>query len=320
MSSKKSLSIWIAPLSNNIIEAATSINNKYKKNVIGFIISENQVSDKGYTGYSVDILHKKLNEESDISPFILRDHSSCEESILDKDLEWLNGIHIDPFKGGHTDPFAKTLETILYCWAKNPDVFFEVGTEEAIFHYNAVYLDGLLKYLKNNLPTQAFARIKYAVIQCGTKLKDGKNIGVTDLGSLKAMTEVCLNYGLIPKEHNGDYQSEYSIKEKATVSPNLSINIAPEVGFVESDTIYSMLNPRDKLVFFDLCRFNPNTKKWFSDDYDYRANQKTVVGSCGHYLYNNKEFNRIVSSYSVKEEVLRNLNSYLEQKISAINS
>ena len=63
----------------------------------------------------------------------------------------------------------------------------------------------MLKYLKTYLKKEQFDAIKFTVIQSGTGLKENINIGSYDVQRLTDMVNVCKSYGMLSKEHNGDY-------------------------------------------------------------------------------------------------------------------
>ena len=71
--------------------------------------------------------------------------------------------------------------------------------------------------LYNSLPTKIFKQIKYLVIQSGTSLKETTNTGEYDKGRLLSMINVAKHWGLISKEHNGDYIPSTLIKEKMSL-------------------------------------------------------------------------------------------------------
>lgn len=302
--------LWIAPLSKEIIEITAKINNA-NGDFIGFIISENQVSKKGYTGFTVPSLRSIANQSFKKSPLIIRDHCKCEEEQLKEDCLYLDGIHIDPFK--LDDPFKRTLDALRFCETQNSRLFYEIGTEEAIFKYDSCYLEDLLLYLKENF--DAFGKIKYAVIQSGTKLKDGRNTGEEDLLALRYFWTVCYNFGKVPKIHNGDYLSNGSIQTQNSIAP-LAINIAPEVGFIQSCTIYDNCVPKDKEALFKLCMSNKNTLKWFSENFDFFAAKRIVVSSCLHYNYQNDFVQRLIAQNST--EIKLNLYEYLVGKLCSL--
>lgn len=318
---KKLPKLWIAPLSENIVQAAVDVFDDGDRN-IGFIVSENQVGGekKGYTGLNAALLKEILDQKFSLgAPPIMRDHSSCDKDILKFDCKYFQGIHIDPFKK-NLNPFKETAEALDYCFAANPELFFEVGTEEAVFKYSEFYLGDFLDYLKQVLAPEVFSRIVFAVVQCGTKLQDGYNTGSYSETTLVASHKLCRSYNLLPKEHNGDYQSNEQLSKKALVTNyQFSVNIAPEVAFVESAAIYDNSNRALQSKLFDLCMKNPNRKRWFSDDYEFSSNRRIVVASLCHYLYQSEEFKNLVNFDShLKGQINLHLREYLVGKISSI--
>jgi len=110
---------------------------------------------------------------------------------------------------------------------------------------------------------EIFQKIKYLVIQCGTKLLETLNIGTYDSEKLQKMLLVCKKYNLIAKEHNGDWISYDIVKEKENYGLTC-INIAPEFGEIESSVIINHFkqNPKDLDDFFSICYESNTWKKW----------------------------------------------------------
>ena len=46
-------------------------------------------------------------------------------------------IHIDPWKKypSYSEGLEKTIELIKYCYKQNPNIEYEIGTEEGIRHF-----------------------------------------------------------------------------------------------------------------------------------------------------------------------------------------
>ena len=161
-------------------------------------------------------------------------------------------IHIDPWK--KYPSFDKGLEwtakMIKYCHSINPELEYEVGTEESIKKFSAEDLDVFLFTLKKFLTTQQFNKIKYIVVQSGTSLKGNKNTGKYDKDRLKYMIAVAKKYNLLSKEHNGDYISVECIKSKFEIGLD-AINIAPEFGLIE--TLTYLEEGIDINKFWEIC-------------------------------------------------------------------
>ena len=124
---------------------------------------------------------------------------------------------------------------IEFCYNLNPDIQYEIGTEEAIRRFEPEELEMLVNDLHVKLDEKVFNQIKYLVIQSGTSLQENTNTGEYNKDRLLSMVEVAKSWGLLSKEHNGDYIPSDLIKEKMSLGLD-SINIAPEFGLIETQT------------------------------------------------------------------------------------
>ena len=146
---------------------------------------------------------------------------------------------------------------------------YEVGTEEAIYKYQPEELKWFLEYLKMGLTVEQFNQIKYAVVQSGTRLdlSTRTNTGTFNNRRLKSFIRVVKKYGLLSKEHNGDYLIDSFDVEMRFESGLDAINIAPEFGQIESE-YYLEECRKDKELFerlYELCYNSEKWKKWVKD-------------------------------------------------------
>ena len=88
---------------------------------------------------------------------------------------------------------------IKFCYNENPNIEFEVGTEESIRKFNVKDIDALLKDLKLNLTDKEFNQIKYVVIQSGTSLKENTNTGEYDKDRLISMINIAKKHNMLSK-------------------------------------------------------------------------------------------------------------------------
>lgn len=306
--------IYIGPMTQNVIDATIEC-VKYDNILFGFIPTRRQVEwHRGYTGYSTAefISYVKTKHENII---IERDHSGINQGISEKPSYYdfksmlydahhnIDIIHIDPWKKFKTyeSVLRETINNILFINQKNSKVLFEVGTEEAIYFYTDNLLYNLLKDLKYELGEQIFKNIKYAVIQSGTKLEGIKNIGKFDNERLIHMVEVCKNFNILSKEHNGDYLSNKEIKMRFDKGLN-AINIAPELGVIETKIlIKNIKKDADFEKIYNICLNGKKWKKWVNLT-TFRPSQEkiTLIEICGH--YHNKEIKQIVN---MNDEIIK---------------
>jgi len=208
------------------------------------------------------------------------------------DCSYLNIIHIDPWKIAKTfeEGCRLTAEYINFCYRFNPNIHFEIGTEEAIFHYEPEDLKSLLQYLYLNVPPQAYANIIYAVIQSGTSLKENRNTGNYDQKRLKTFVSICNEFGVLSKEHNGDYLTNDIITSKFECGLT-AINIAPEFGQIETK-VYVEECHRLKLfdIFYNICYKSRKWVKWVDKKFVPETNKEALVNICGHYVLSQDDF------------------------------
>lgn len=288
---------YIGPMSKNVVDCVIKHSQKHP---IGLIPSRRQVDycggyvNKWDTASFSNYLKKK-------KVLLCRDHGGPNQgldvddgmqSFLD-DCEHLNLIHIDPFKDSTSiyEAAEKTVTYIKLCFAKNPNVFYEVGTEEAIFKYEPEHLSWFLTCLKVFLSEEEFAQIKYAVVQSGTRLdlSTRTNTGNFNNGRLLNFIEVVKNFGLMSKEHNGDYLIDSFDVETRYASGLDAINIAPEFGQIESEFYLEQTKGSSLFdVLYEICYTSGKWKKWIPDES--RVSKEQIIITCGHYILSEQQF------------------------------
>jgi len=288
---------YIGPMSKNVVDCVIKHSQKYP---IGLIPSRRQVD---YCGGYVNKWDTKSfsNYLKKKKVLLCRDHGGPNQgldvddgmqSFLD-DCEHLNLIHIDPFKDSTSiyEAAEKTVTYIKLCFAKNPNVFYEVGTEEAIFKYEPEHLSWFLTCLKVFLSEEEFAQIKYAVVQSGTRLdlSTRTNTGNFNNGRLLNFIEVVKNFGLMSKEHNGDYLIDSFDVETRYASGLDAINIAPEFGQIESEFYLEQTKGSSLFdVLYEICYTSGKWKKWIPDES--RVSKEQIIITCGHYILSEQQF------------------------------
>ena len=225
-------------------------------------------------------------------------------------------VHIDPWKKypDFREGLMKTASMIEYCSFYNSRVLFEVGTEEAIRRFEVSELEALIKGLQRELSPGLFEKIKYLVIQSGTSLKGTDQTGTYDSTRLVEMITLTKKYGLLSKEHNGDYIPVEVIKEKFSLGLD-AINIAPEFGLIETQTYLSEIkDPKLFDKFWQICYDSKKWVKWVNPGFDPYYNREQLIKICGHYVLSNPEFISDIKSQfpgiddKVKQNVTKKLN------------
>ncbi len=291
--------LYIGPMSKNTVDAAIEVSD------VGFCASRRQIEyDGGYVnGWTTRSFVKYIRQNSS-DMIIVRDHAGPGQgkkeddglASLKRDAKLMDIIHIDPWKKFYyiEKGIAKTAECIEFCNKVNKNCLYEVGTEESIRKLTPDGLYIFLKGLKKRLGDQLFSKILYAVIQSGTLLEEDRNTGEYDKERLINMIDVCKEFSVLSKEHNGDYLSEDIIKGKFDLGLD-AINIAPEFGVIETMCILDRVS--DDKVFdkiYKLCYNSGKWKKWVGDDFDPLADKKQLVKICCHYVFADRKFKTIL--------------------------
>jgi hypothetical protein len=210
------------------------------------------------------------------------------------DANYFYMIHVDPwkiYKNNYEKGIQETVDIIKFITEINPNCLFEVGTEESICYFSEEQLYNFLFSLKEKLG-QLFNNIAYCVIQSGTKLQGTKNIGKFDSNRLKNMVKICEEFGILSKEHNGDYLKLEDIKYRFDLGLS-AINIAPEFGVFETDIILENINDEQKERFFNICYNSKKWEKWVNNDFDPYKNKTELIRICGHYQFSTKKFKEL---------------------------
>lgn len=299
----------LGPMSKNIVDAVIDYSAKYGVEIT-FIPSRRQV-DK-YGGYVNNWTTKDFCEyvsKKQVPTIqIQRDHGGPGQGYTDddgiesllEDAKYMNAIHIDPWKKYpvYEDALDSTITLIEKCASINPNLVFEVATEEGIRPMSLECIEIFCKDLKLRLYAEMFQKIKFVVIQCGTQLLEKENIGNFDEEKLVKMLTIAKEYGFIAKEHNGDWISSDIVRQKESLGLEY-INIAPEFGELETKIVLQHIrkNPEHFELFYTLCLESGRWKKWVSSEFDHEKNKETLILICGHYVFSHPKFIEMMTSY-----------------------
>lgn len=291
---------YIGPMSKNVVDCVIKHGQKHS---IGLIPSRRQVDFSGgyVNGWNTETFSSYVKKKNS-SVLLCRDHGGAEQGQVSDDgnksfgtdAQYLDLIHIDPFRVSETiyQAAEKTADIIEKIFEVNPNIMYEVGTEEAIFKYQPEDLNWMLGYLKIRLRMEYFNQIKYAVVQSGTRLDlaTRTNIGNYNNTRLQNFIEIVKNFDLMSKEHNGDYLTDSFDVEVRFASGLDAINIAPEYGQIESEFYLEMCS-KDNALFeqlYEICYNSGKWKKWISDVS--RVSKSQIIMTCCHYILSDKSF------------------------------
>ena len=306
-------SYYIGPMTKNVVDAILEFSEE-TGHKIGFIPSRRQVEFDG--GYANNWTTKQFAEYVDGRLPIKRDHGGPGQGFKDddgfesltEDCKYLDYIHIDPWKKypKYEDGLDWTVKMINHCYELNPNIQYEIGTEQSIREFTSNELHTLVSDLNVILDTNVFNQITHLVIQSGTSLKGNVNTGEYDSKRLNNMTEVATHWGMVSKEHNGDYIPVELIKEKFSLGLD-SINIAPEFGLIE--TISYIESGIDINKFWKICYDSKRWVKWVDDNFDPMTQKEDLIKICGHYVLSHTDFISIKPNIDsiIKENIKKKL-------------
>ena len=307
--------ICSGPMSKNIVDVLIENSNKFKK-PITIIPSRRQIEwNGGYVNnWTTENFCKYVKKYSKFIT-LQRDHAGPGQGIddddgflsLEYDCQYFDSIHIDPWKkyAKLEDGIKWTIDMINFCYNKNNNLYFEVGTEEAIRPFTVNEVEYLLENIKKKLSNEIFSRIIFCVIQSGTSLENGKNTGNYNKNRLKEMVSIVEKYKILSKEHNGDFLDENIINERFKYGLN-SINIAPELGIFETKIILEQLNESQILDFYNICFKSNKWIKWVNKDFIPEENKIKLIEICGHYQFSNSAFLKIKNKIANIDEIIHN--------------
>ena len=178
--------ICFGPMSKNIVNVILKFSQTHKI-PITFIPSRRQIEwNGGYvSNWTTQNFMEYISDKSDYIA-VQRDQGGPGQGLYDDDgyeslnydCQYLDAIHIDPWK--KYPNFEKglkwTIDILNYCYQKNPNLYYEIGTEEAIRKFSVEETNKLISMVKKNINPKIFNRILFCVIQSGTALKNNENI------------------------------------------------------------------------------------------------------------------------------------------------
>jgi hypothetical protein len=293
-------------VSKNVVDTIIKFSLDNPTKTIAFIPSRRQIDVNG--GYcnnwtTAEFVHYVKSKNPAI--LIQRDHGGPEQgSVMDdgylslaEDCKYMDAIHIDPWKKFPElhEGIQKTIEMIQFCYNINPAISYEIATEEAIRPFHVDELEILITRLQTELTIDQFSKIKFLVIQCGTKLVQSTNIGSYDNNKISEMIQLTNKYSLTAKEHNGDWVSMETILQKYNQGLRY-INISPEMAIIENNVIVEELHKCPGELYenvYNMCIASQMWKKWVHANFDWQTQKDEIIRITCHYIYSSEEFSKI---------------------------
>lgn len=305
--------LFVSPTSENIIDSLLEISTIYP---LGIIASRNQIDfNSGYvSNFNTESFFNYIKEKTS-NVILCRDHGGKQNKkdnndlkSLKKDCGFFDIIHIDAFKffTSFNDSCNYTSNCIKMCLDINPNLYFEVGTEEAVFKYDPNFLDLYLEEISHKLSEKEFSRIKYAVGQSGAVIDvySGKNDGILDLDKLLKFKHVSNKFKVLLKEHNGDYLNLASGIIPRFKNGLDAINIGPEFAQIENEIYFNSIKDREDLKeeYYKICLNSDLWLNWIKEENTPEKN--LIIKSFGHYvfseLHKNQELETIIKQQKEK--------------------
>lgn len=313
------MKFFFGPMSKNIVDSLLELSIQYPNNQVVFIPSRRQIDYHG--GYVNNWTTKEFSEYvKSKNPHIKiqRDHGGPDQGTsyddgfdsLREDCKYFDIIHIDPWKRypNFEEGMLMTVKMIEFCFSINPNIEYEICTEEAIRPFKTSEVETLIVELKLRLAPEIFNQIKFVVIQCGTKLVNMKNCGTFNPTRLQQMLAVAAKYNLIAKEHNGDWVTPEKVKVKEQFGLH-NINIAPELACLESSIILEHMrqNSNDYNTLFQVCLESDKWRKWVSSEFEPLENKDKVIIITAHYIFLHPIFIQLKNKYPFLDSKIKEI-------------
>jgi hypothetical protein len=319
------------PMSTEIVEAVHQYSHEHSVELM-LIASKNQIDyDGGYVNnWTTEQYVKRVNIFKQTYPnsnvIVCRDHcgpgfkklksQECHESqdtILTIKTDIRCGfdlLHIDMchYNGDIIDKTCKMLE---YACKLNPDIQFEIGTDDIEEDIN---LEKFQKSFAHFLDLKPI----YYVANTGSLIRENKQVGHFDKYHTSITHRMLQEYGIGLKEHNADYLSSEQIRKRKGIVD--AMNIAPQLGVVQTSTV---LNECQKygIKVDDFVSLVYNDKRWVKWDYGNLVGQpylSTIVA--GHYHYISDEYLKIVdelnNNVNIGNKIRQNIKEVIYHYVS----
>jgi len=316
------------PMSKNIVDAIIQYSND-TKTPITLIPSRRQIEyDGGYVNnWTTKEFISYVNLRSKYIA-IQRDHGGPGQGSkdddgycsLEEDCKYMDSIHIDPWKkySKYEDGLKWTIDMINYCEQRNPNLYYEVGTEEAIRKFTTEEIEKFLHDLKEKLIPDIFKKIIFCVVQSGTRLENCENTGHYSSTTLREQNEIVRKYNIFSKEHNGDYMNEKTLTSRFTDKLN-AVNIAPELGTCETIFIMDKIKEDDKDLFFNICYESKKWNKWINLNIDPLKNKEKIILVSGHYCFSDERMKKLKERNMIHDnDIIKYIYEYIDKKFQTI--
>lgn len=317
--------LFVGPMSKTVVDACIEYANE-TQTPLGLIPSRRQVDMfTGYVGWKTNTLSSYVRTRSNLV-VLQRDHGGPLQGdveddgtkSLEHDAMHFNLLHIDPFKKYKTLDSAITYTTnVINNISQFSTCEYEIGTEEAIFPMSVADAKVFFSKVKDKTSSN-FDRVKYLVVQFGTKIVGTHNTGQFDKERAKQMIALCKEFGKLSKEHNGDYLSAVGVRARRELGLD-ALNIAPEMGGIETECIIDEIGGNQRIIdeFFDCCIATNRWQKWFPSNFNPVENKLDVLRACGHYCFSTAQFKSLTKRMDY-DWVIETTKTKIKERIAKI--
>ena len=312
MKKTKHARLFVGPMSKEIVDVVVDYTDS-RNRTMGLIPSRRQIENTGgyVNNWTTDNFVNYVQEKTE-NVILVRDHGgplqgenedNGVDSLFSDTKSGMEILHIDPWKASSNldEGIAKTLELIEKCATIRNDVLFEIGTEAAIFPYDPQELHKMLTVIKKALGPD-FNKISHCVVQSGVKISGLSNVGNFNPSRLQEMVKIVHDFGLLTKEHNGDYLSQKDIKKRVNLGLD-SINIAPEFGVMQTRLMMEIFSDKQMKDAYETCIEKGKYKKWIPEHLAASPPKDLVISVAGHYSFTSEPFKSSIEK--IKEGLKR---------------
>jgi len=228
----------------------------------------------------------------------------AKRSLVDDVSAGFRYLHIDMStahpRAGMRNLVDITADLIRLCETEReradlPFIAYEVSTEHADGGVSSVEdLDLFLQPLIDELEKRGLPRPTTVVIRCGTLCSERRNAGTFDAESAAYLAaHVRRTYGMLVKEHNGDYVTPSELREHTGAGIDM-LNIGPSVGDAETTSLLALAKlestcvPREarsnfRAQLLAAIRGRAPISAWHPLGTE--PSEDVLLATCGHYVF-----------------------------------
>jgi len=310
--------LGVGPMSMQCIDAVIETANEYQI-PMQLIASRRQVECSmfygGYVSTTEELASYVLHRDTGDFVLLARDHGgpwqgdnegdllhdvALQRALMSYRTDIASGfdiLHLDPslksrsFEEIIQDVFFLHQRCLEIAQSLKKNIVFEIGTEEHGGHTTT-----LVNFTKFTNTIKALKNVKFVVGNMGMYVKEIFNIGRFDEVQTRKLIAVCNDNNMFLKGHNCDYAPMETIQKKNQLGVH-AINIAPELGYLQTHFIMENLKESELNEFVDICYKSKKWKKWMIDP-NLSYSEKYYAKICGHYLFNHPRVKEILNNKS----------------------